>query len=89
MAMALMYNGVQYAPVSAKRSIVVPHSAEVLWSVIGKFGKQALWMGTVEGQAIFTQLLVRMVSPHSVPVNSTLSMLQFKLPPVHQGTDRL
>lgn len=57
MAMALMYNGVQYAPVSAKRSIVVPHSAEVLWSVIGKFGKQALWMGTVEGRPIFTQLL--------------------------------
>ena len=58
MAMALMYNGVQYAPVSTKRSIVVPCSADVLWSVVGKFGKQALWMGTVDGQPIFTQLLV-------------------------------
>ena len=58
MAMALMYNGVQYAPVSTKRSIVVPCVAEVLWSVVGKFSTQALWMGTVDGQPIFTQLLV-------------------------------
>ena len=53
-----MYNGVQYAPVSARQSIVLSHSAEVLWSVVGKFGRMALWMGTVEGQPIYTQLLV-------------------------------
>ena len=58
MAMTLMYNGVQFAPVSTKRSIVVPFPADVVWSVVGKFGRQAVWMGSVEGQRIFTQLLV-------------------------------
>ena len=57
--MTLIYNGVQFAPVSTKKSIVVPYQADVLWSVVGKFGRQALWMGSVEGQRIFTQLLVR------------------------------
>ena len=58
MAMTVMYNGIQFAPVSTKRSIVVPFQAEVVWSVVGKFGRQAVWMGSVEGQRIFTQLLV-------------------------------
>ena len=58
MAMTVMYNGIQFAPVSTKRSIVVPFPAEVVWSVVGKFGRQAVWMGSVEGQRIFTQLLV-------------------------------
>ena len=58
MAMTVMYNGVQLAPVSARQSIVISHSADILWSVVGKFGRQALWMGTVEGQPIYTQLLV-------------------------------
>ena len=58
MAMTVMYNGVQYAPVSCRQSITLPHSTDVLWSVVGKFGQQALWMGSVEGQPIFTQLLV-------------------------------
>ncbi|DBA85510.1 TPA: hypothetical protein ACH3X2_000454 [Trebouxia sp. C0005] len=57
MAMTVMYNGIQFAPVSTKRSIVVPFQAEVVWSVVGKFGRQAVWMGSVEGQRIFTQLL--------------------------------
>ncbi|KAL0023393.1 hypothetical protein WJX79_003417 [Trebouxia sp. C0005] len=55
--MTVMYNGIQFAPVSTKRSIVVPFQAEVVWSVVGKFGRQAVWMGSVEGQRIFTQLL--------------------------------
>ena len=63
MTMSIMYNGIQFSPVSTRQSIVVPHSAEVLWSVVGQFSKQALWMGTVEGQPIFTQLLV--CSPHN------------------------
>ncbi len=58
MAMTVLYNGVQFAPVSARQSIVVPHSAEVLWSVVGKLGRMALWMGSCDGQPIFTQLLV-------------------------------
>ena len=58
MAMSIMYNGIQFAPVSTRQSVVVPHSAEVLWSVVGQFSKHALWMGTVQGQPIFTQLLV-------------------------------
>ena len=62
MVMTLMYNGVQYAPVTAKRSIVVPFSAEVVWSVVGKFGRQASWMGSVDGQRIFTQLLVNIAA---------------------------
>lgn len=35
----------------------MPYQAEVVWSVVGKFGRQAVWMGSVEGQRIFTQLL--------------------------------
>ena len=58
MVMTVMYNGIQFAPVSCKQSLVVPHSADILWSVVGKFGGMALWMGTVEGQPIFSQLLV-------------------------------
>lgn len=58
MVMTVMFNGIQFAPVSCKQSLVVPHSADILWSVVGKFGGQALWMGTVEGQPIFSQLLV-------------------------------
>lgn len=57
MNMTLMYNGKQFAPVSTQRSVVVPYDAEIIWSVVGKFGRQALWMGSVEGQRIFTQLL--------------------------------
>ena len=56
--MTLMYNGVQFAPVSTRRSIMVPLDSAVVWSVVGKFGRQAVWMGSVEGQRIFTQLLV-------------------------------
>lgn len=59
MAMTLMYNGVQFAPVTTKRSIIVPHAAEVVWSVVKHFGRAAAWMGSVEGQRTFTQLLVR------------------------------
>ena len=62
MAMTVMYDGVQFAPVTARQSVVVPHSADILWSVVGKFGRQALWMGTVERQPIYTQLLVCLVS---------------------------
>ena len=57
--MTVMYNGVQFAPVTTKHSIVVPHSAEVVWSVVGCFGRAASWMGSVEGQRTFSQLLVR------------------------------
>lgn len=57
--MTVMYNGIQFAPVSVKQSIVVPCPAEVLWSVVGRYGKGALWMGSVAGQPIFSQLLVR------------------------------
>ena len=89
MAMSIMYNGIQFAPVSTRQSIVVPHSAEVLWSVVGQFSKQALWMGTVEGQPIFTQLLVCSPQnglqslPHtSLPctVSAVWPLLQSELP---------
>ena len=69
MAMTVMYNGVQYAPVSCRQSITLPHSTDVLWSVVGKFGKQALWMGSVEGQPIFTQLLVCSAQQLSKPAH--------------------
>ena len=68
MAMTVMYNGIQFAPVSVKQSIVVPCPAEVLWSVVGKYGKGALWMGSVAGQPIFSQLLVRRYSALAVAV---------------------
>lgn len=60
MTMTLLYNGVQFAPVTTKQSIVVPHAAEVVWSVIKSFGRAAAWMGSVEGQRTFSQLLVRL-----------------------------
>ena len=53
-----MYNGVQFAPVTTKQSIIIPHSAEVVWPVVKSFGRAATWMGSVEGQRIFSQLLV-------------------------------
>ena len=59
MTMTLMYNGVQFGPVTAKQSIIVPQAAEVVWSVVKSFGRAASWMGSVEGQRTFTQLLVR------------------------------
>lgn len=63
MALPIMYNGIQFAPVSSKNSIVVPVSGDVLWTtVLGKFGRMALWMGSVEGQPIYTQLLVRLAT---------------------------
>ena len=59
MAMPVVYNGVQFAPVTTKQSIVIHHSAEVVWSVVKSFGRAAVWMGSVEGQRTFSQLLVR------------------------------
>ena len=67
MAMTLMYNGVQFAPVSTRRSIIVPFQADVVWAVVGKFGRQAVWMGSVQGQRIFTQLLVSKSARARVP----------------------
>lgn len=58
MDMTVMYNGVQFAPVTTKQSIIIPHSAEVVWPVVKSFGRAATWMGSVEGQRIFSQLLV-------------------------------
>ncbi len=58
MAMNVMYNGVHFAPVSNWRSIVLSHPAEIVWGVVGEFGKQAVWMGSVGGQPCCTQLLV-------------------------------
>ena len=58
----IMYNGIQFAPVSSKNSIVVPVTGDLLWSVLGKFGRMALWMGSMEGQPIYTQLLVRLAT---------------------------
>ena len=52
------YNGIPFAPVIAKCSMVLHHSAADVWSIVGQFGRQALWLGSVEGQQIYTQLLV-------------------------------
>ena len=79
MAMTVMYNGVQYAPASCRQSITLPHSTDVLWSVVGKFGKQALWMGSVEGQPIFTQLLVCSAQQLSKPAQCTSSASRLAL----------
>ncbi|CAK0784415.1 hypothetical protein CVIRNUC_007619 [Coccomyxa viridis] len=51
------YNGIAFAPVAARMSMVISAPAEVVWDTVSKFGKQALWMGSVEGQHIFTELL--------------------------------
>ena len=74
MNMTLMYNGKQFAPVSTSRSVIVPYDSEVIWSVVGKFGRQALWMGSVEGQRIFTQLLVclKLKLPQQCPAEAKL-----------------
>lgn len=74
MAMTVMYNGVQFAPISVKQSIVVSCPAEVLWSVVGKFGTMALWMGSVAGQPIFSQLLVRL---HSTLAEAVVGSFQY------------
>ena len=52
------YNGISFAPVVAKCSMVLHHPAADVWSIVGQFGRQALWLGSVEGQQIYTQLLV-------------------------------
>ncbi|CAL8469551.1 g9092 [Coccomyxa elongata] len=53
----LVYNGCAFSPVHSRNSIVVPFGCREVWRIVGNFGKQAIWMGEVEGQHIFTQLL--------------------------------